>query len=53
MHHARRRYRGPAGEILAAEIGSYKDLARIAQPTCAVARLIHELMTSTPTVNVI
>jgi len=46
MHHARRRYPGPAGGILAAEIGAFKDLGRVAQPTCAVARLIHELMTS-------
>lgn len=44
MRHAKARYPGAAGEILAREIESYKELGCIGQPSAPVARLIRELM---------
>jgi hypothetical protein len=44
MRHAKARYPGAAGEILAREIESYKELGCIGQPSAPVVRLIRELM---------
>lgn len=45
QHHARKRYPGPAGEVLAREIAAYGDFGFRVDQDSPVARLIRELMT--------
>ncbi len=44
LHHAKSRFPGAVGDVLAAEITAYRDLGYVAQPGSTVVRLIDELL---------